>query len=137
MKKMGKNLIPIIAKELGVEIGEEFRIAGSPAIKYRFKNNKMEGQYTVNDDWEIATPLINSLGDVEVIKLPFEPKEGDYYWTYAGDDFCIIRLNWNNRHVYDWMCKACGCVFRTEEEAIKARSAKYKELTGKEWNADD
>jgi hypothetical protein len=95
----------------------------------------MEAQYTVGDGWETSMGLINKLGDVEVIKIPFEPQEGEYYWTYNGDAFCIVETDWTG-FASEYCKKACGCIFRTEAEAIKARPAKYKELTGKEWNND-
>ena len=133
---MGKNLIPIIAKELGVEIGEEFKLAGSPTIKYRFTNDQLKAQYTVDDGWETSMALINKLGDVVVIKLPFEPKMGEYYWTYNSDNFSIVEHYWNG-FVAEYCKKACGCVFRTKEAALAARPEKFKELTGREWQEED
>ena len=41
----------------------------------------------------------------------------------------VVRLN----DIRKGATKSCGCVFRTKEEALAARPAKYKELTGKEW----
>jgi hypothetical protein len=79
---------------------------------------------------------INKLGDVEVIKIPFEPQEGEKYWSYWGD-WEIEYYLWEGKRTVAQLRKACGCVFRTEEEAIKARPAKYKELTGKEWQESE
>jgi hypothetical protein len=41
---MGKNLIPIIAKELGVEIGEEFEIDRIEG-KFRFSLQQLQAEY--------------------------------------------------------------------------------------------
>lgn len=67
---------------------------------------------------------------------PFEPKDGEKYWTYAcGDNgpkwwlYCEV---WDS-DAYDYIHKAAGCVFRTKEEAEAALPAKYRELTGREW----
>lgn len=128
---MSKNLIPIIAKELGVEIGEEFAIKGIENTKYRFQNDALEVS-TINTIWICSGLHINRLAEIEIVKLPFTPHVGEYYWTYNSDDFSIVETDWAGL-AGEYCKKACGCVFRTEEEAIKARPAKYKELTGKEW----
>lgn len=66
--------------------------------------------------------------------IPFEPKLDECYWTYVFSEFKVIKLIWSGGAMA--LCrKACGIVFRTEEEAIEARPAKYKELTGKEWES--
>lgn len=140
---MAKNLIPIIAKELGVEIGEEFKLKynDNSVLKncekeriFRFTDAKLEEQDYYRDDvWNGAYAVVDLLvyGTYEVVKLPFEPKMGEKYWTYdigwRIDNWC-----WAN-NVEDYCRKACDMVFRTKEEAIAALPAKCKELTGKEW----
>ena len=127
---MSKNLIPIIAKELGVEIGEEFKIKGITLYKYRINNDKLEVKL-LDDKWETSTLSISLLGDIEIIKLPFEPKTGDEYWTYS-ETWEVEDWVWTYDFL-DLVYKRVGIVFRTKEEAIKARPDKYKELTSKEW----
>lgn len=65
-------------------------------------------------------------------KIPFEPKEGEQYWTYVGDWTVICEL-WDG-DAYDYIHKAAGCVFRTEKEAVEARPERYKALTGRDWS---
>lgn len=133
---MIKNLIPVIAKELGVEIGEEFEIKGMNNTKYRFGNDMLESskknQTSGSTVWICSALYLNRLAEIEIIRLPFNPKEGDYYWTYWCKDFSVIRDYWGNTPT-DYALKLAGIVFRTQEEAIAARPAKYLELTGKEW----
>lgn len=133
---MTKNLIPIIAKELGVELNEPFKIAGNGDSLWRFtKTNFQFYDKHFQDDWVNVKPqgVVTLVMDTpKIIKLPFEPQDGEKYWTYKDTDFTISPDIWNG-FAYDYMNKNCGCVFRTKEEAIKARPAKYKELTGKEW----
>ena len=129
---MSKNLIPIIAKLFGVEIGEEFEIQGEPGSKYRLNEDELEVSF--GSEWIRSGLTINALGNIEIIKLPFEPKHDEKYWTY-NIDWQVDEWTWMS-DAEDYCKKACGCVFRTEEEAIKARPAKYKELTGKEWEND-
>lgn len=137
---MGKNLIPIIAKELGVELNEPFKIAGNGDSLWRFTDTNF--QFYDNhfqDDWvnvksqSVATLVLET---PEIIKLPFKPKLGQPYWTYRGDWGPEWEMKWCGVP-YELMALKAGCVFRTKEEAIKARPAKYKELTGKEWGCDD
>lgn len=128
---MAKNLIPIIAKELGVEIGEEFAIKRQQLLKYRFNNDVLE--FEIRDGvWERSGLLVTELNDIEVIKLPFKPKENEKYWTYFGDKFFVDYTVWANTP-FDYGLESIGCVFRTKEEALAARPEKFKELTGKEW----
>lgn len=135
---MTKNLIPLIAKGLGVEIGEEFEIKGMNNTKYRFGNDMLEcskkKQTSESTVWICSALYLNRLAEIEIIKLPFEPKDGESYWTYDlfSTDFKPYAGCWGDC-TKDYLRKNCGCVFRTEAEAIAARPAKYKELTGKEW----
>lgn len=128
---MGKNLIPIIAKELGVEIGEIFRIEQSDYF-YRFSKERLERRFPTGCEWNESTMTIGNLQYAEIVKLPYEPKYGDLYWTYWREDFSVIRDYWRNTTT-DYAFKLAGIVFRTQGEALEARPAKYKELTGKEW----
>ena len=116
--------------------GEEFKIAGSPIIKYRFTNDQLKAQYTVDDGWETSMALINKLGDVEVIKLPFEPKKGEIFWTY-WTNWSVTDFEWEDKKANFDFRKFCGCVFRTKEEALAARPEKFKELTGREWQEEE
>ena len=72
-------------------------------------------------------------------KIPFEPKEGETYWTYKGDYEGCWEVNseiWDGG-AYDYIHKGCGCVFRTEEEALEYLPVKYKMLTGRDWSDVD
>lgn len=131
---MTKNLIPIIAKELGVEIGEEFE---TRSIEGRFKLNLdgLEYKESRASTWMKASPLVLKLlvtGHCEIIKLPFEPKVGEIFWTY-WINWSVTDFKWeDNKANFDFR-KFCGCVFRTKEGALAARPVKFKEITGKDW----
>ena len=68
---MSKNLISLIAKELGVDIGEEFKLDG---LKYRFTDTQLEVLSYPTKTWVMSTIKFNHLNTTKVIKLPFEPK---------------------------------------------------------------
>lgn len=127
------NLIPIICKKLGVEVGEEFKVSVVPEVIYRFTEAGLECVPVDSKfQWELSTLSFNNLIATEIIKLPFEPKVNDVYWTYALDNFEPVSVVWLN-HATDYTRKIAGTVFRTKEETIKARPVKYEELTGNKW----
>lgn len=134
---MGKNLIPVVANELSIEVGEVFRIEGDVG-DYRFTEKGLEWR---DDDklakWEIADAADSIVWDLirgfsKVIKIPFEPRCKDKYWTYFYCNFMVGEEVWSNT-ASDYARQIVGIVFRTEQEAVKARPEIYKRLTGKEW----
>lgn len=76
------NYIPEVAKMLGVEIGEEFKIEGyQDFIKFRFDELSLE--YLSNGEWYLATSVLCDLlnGNLKLIKLPkpvLDEKEREY-----------------------------------------------------------
>lgn len=122
---MSKNLIPEIARMLGVEIGEEFKIKGEDELTYRFDSDGLK--LTHDSGIELAqisanvafVDLVN--GKDEIIKLPWKPKKGDAYYTFE-----VFRGKWVVRSLW-WTGAPCnyalldkGWVFRTKEEAEDA-----------------
>lgn len=130
---MAKNIIPEIAKMLGVEIGEEFKIKG-----YRLTYMITDDKWLITTDdspetgWTPANTLFADLlnGDAEIVKLPWKPKKGDAYYT-----FDVFRGKWVVRSVW-WTGEPCnyalldkGWVFHTKEEAKAALPAVAKEMS--------
>lgn len=123
---MAKNLIPQIAKMLGVEIGEEFKIKGDDEFMvYRFDSDGLK--LTHDSGTEIATIYANVAfvglvnGKDEIIKLPWKPKKGDAYFTFViiGDKWGVGSLHWDGfPNEYALLDK--GWVYRTKEEAEAA-----------------
>ena len=133
------NIIPFIAEKLGVAIGEEFKINEIKcARKWRFtETNLLFYDSQFQDDWVVVKPeFIGNLvlGSIEIKKLSFEPNVGQPYWTYTGDWEPEWEMKWCGVS-WELMALKTGCVFRTKEEAMAARPARYKELTGKDWIA--
>lgn len=132
---MAKNLIPEIAKMLGVEIGEEFKIKGDDEFMvYRFDSDGLK--LTHDSGTEIATIYANVAfvglvnGKDEIIKLPWKPKKGDAYYTFE-----IFRGKWVVRSLW-WTGAPCtyalldkGWVFRTKEEAEDALTKVAAEMS--------
>lgn len=136
---MSKNLIPEVAKLLGVEIGEKFMIRQN---KYIFEDStfmfdKDNGLLKILDDGnfeEENAALYHVLsGKVEITKLPWEPKAREVYWTMmfaSNEKPSAHRLTWSGDSI-DFTKKALGMIYRTKEEAEAHLEEDYMKLTGK------
>lgn len=121
---MSKNLIPEIAKMLGVELGEEFKVKGDDALTYRFDSDGLK--LTHNSGIELAPISANVVfvdlvnGKDEIVKLPWKPKEEEHYYTFTSTYKYTkwkIGLNcWHTEPQNIAFLKA-GWVFRTRQEA--------------------
>nr|DAT93286.1 MAG TPA: hypothetical protein [Caudoviricetes sp.] len=132
---MSKNLIPEIAKMLGVELGEEFKVKGYEGMTYTLTDDGLKLTY----DGGIEIPYIFTnlalvalvKGKDEIVKLPWKPKEGESYWTFILYD-CDIRLGieprkWTN-DMFDFAFLKAGWIYRTYEEAEAALPAVAAEI---------
>lgn len=130
---MAKNLIPEIAKMLGVELGEVFKVKGEEELTYRFDSDGLK--LTHDSGIELAdvsakvafADLLN--GKDEIIKLPWKPKKGDVYFTFGrlGDKW-VVRSLWWGGFPEEYALLDKGWVYRSEKEAQAALPAVAKEL---------
>ena len=123
---MAKNLIPEIARMLGVEIGEEFKVDRYEynGLTCKFAENMLMSRSDLKGaEWGITYVILSELlaGDAEIVKIPWKPKKGDAYYTFE-----IFRGKWVVRSLW-WTGAPCnyalldkGWVFRTKEEAEDA-----------------
>ena len=142
------NLIPKIAEMLGVEIGEEFNAKHvdigkiltnskeEPAI-FKFGNDGLYAKCSDGSGDFFLIGMGNFLkGDYEIVKLPFEPKKGEKYWTVywkgIGDMPCAVYETWRGDSC-DFANKVSGNCFRTRDEAEKHKYEIYEKLTGRKW----
>ena len=125
---MSKNLIPEIAKMLGVELGEEFKIKGYDGLTYKLTDNGLElttvdGQKTKLFDHGALFSLLK--GKMEIIKLPWKPKAGEQYYSFGGrligdpTVWIVVDVIWQGL-AYDVAMFDKGWVYRTKEEAESA-----------------
>lgn len=142
---MAKNLIPRIAEMLGVEMEEAFKIR-RPNYEfcengiYAFfeneglvKKNK-QGEFDNNSSIEFEDLC---LGNYEIVKLPWKPKEDEEYWTIS---FLINQQPYAENYVWngddmDFTKLKLGMVYRTEKEAKEHLAEDYKRLTGMELSS--
>ena len=130
---MRKNCMAEVAKLLGVELGESFKITsdtqgdyqGDYQNYYRFtENNCFETSYD-GVEWKttIAAVLLKHIliGDTRIVKLPWKPREGEKYYVPR------IAFQPENRHSYYYWGNSgfdierykMGIVCKTKEEATK------------------
>lgn len=122
---MAKNIIPEIARMLGVELGEEFKIKGYDGLAYQFVDYGLKLSFQ-NDIGMTAIPtnvaLVNLLnGNDEIIKLPWQPKKGDTFYTFASiPNKWVVRIAWWDQTPNHYALLDKGWVYRSEEEAQAA-----------------
>lgn len=152
---MAKNLIPQIAKTLGVELGEEFKIKDNTGALdsvslnsvYAFvEQDSFEGPVLAVSTGEsrplympprplepIALKVFELLcrGKCEVVKIPWEPMLNEECYTFIKkiDSPCwsVVRLIWDEAPG-DFARFKAGWIFRTRKEAEAALPAVAKEL---------
>lgn len=130
---MSKNLIPQIAKMLGVELGEAFKVKGDDETTYIFTDDGLKLTYDggigiveISSDVAFAA-LVN--GKDEIVKLPWKPKKGDVYFTFEllGGKW-VVRSLWWGGFPNEYALLDKGWVYRTCEEAQAALPAVAKEI---------
>ena len=131
---MAKNLIPNIAQMLGVEIGEKFKVKGDDyELTYIFTDDGLKITYA--GGIEISQVSTNSafvalvMGEDEIVKLPWKPKEGETYYTFEllGGKW-IVHLLWWAGSPNGYALLEKGWVYRTQEEAEAALPAVAAEM---------
>lgn len=124
------NYYKKIAEMLGVELEEEFKLKPSCLEKpwnclYRFSKDGLENKYSDLSWVKCEKGAIDNIliGQTEVIKIPWKPKEGELYWYYSKTLNQAISRNWDAEN-YALCLWKCGNCFKTEKEA----NAKGKEI---------
>ena len=130
---MNKNLMPEVAKLLGVELGEEFIIENADrkenvaltlvGLRVIRPNNVVSP-----DHGKLLSKVLQGL--YEVKKLPWEPKRCDSYYVLNAETGRIECYSWGAT-TFDLALKALDMVYRTKEEAEAHLAEDYERLTGK------
>lgn len=125
---MTKNLMPEIAKMLGVELGEEFKIKGyDPTCWFDLDGLHFDGWVAEDEEDAMLHNLL--CGEAEIIKLPWKPKKGDVYFTFGllGDKW-VVRSLWWGGFPEEYALLDKGWMYRTEKEVQAALPTVAKEL---------
>lgn len=130
---MDKSLLDVVREALNLKRSEEFTLEGYEKERFKFEDTLLRWQ--LGDKWNVAPYEVLSgiiYGNYKIVKLPFQPKYRQVYWTYDDEDCSVIEVEWQNDFC-DYKNKKLGIVFRTEDEAFMERPDKYEEITGKGW----
>ena len=141
---MAKNLMPEIMKLLGVEYNEKFQLDpyGTEFAKGNlFCFNENNGLLMVYPDGVAcdANGIIYGIlcGYYKIVKLPWEPKEDEEYWTISflkNQQPYAENYAWNGDDM-DFTKLKLGMVYRTKAEAEAHLAEDYKRLTGMELSS--
>ena len=133
---MSKSRMAEVAKLLGVELGESFKVTDDDSGKYHdyyrltYRLTKEKGIEVSDDnaDWEAATAETKAevlvlkwllIGAARIVKLPWKPKKGELFYVPALETDSLGRcIRWlgteTDKNLYDR-----GLVFKTRAEAAK------------------
>lgn len=128
---MAKNYMADVAKLLGVELEEEFKLA-SPLL-YKFTEQGLFSKD--NKEWNYAYDTLDDLliGEVEIVRLPWQPEHGDRYF-YPNKIFTVaLRAEWIDSS-RDFAYYEAGMIFRTREDCEAALPALRKKYLGGDDN---
>lgn len=139
---MGKNLVPEIAEMLGVSLGDEFIIEGKPNyVLFRFEESGLKVRninredITTFDEADVAILKDLILGHRDLIKIPWQPKHNEKYWTfntfkYVDSSIPVLHVTYDyyNNCFGDLALLKAGWMYKTEEEALAALPVVAKEL---------
>lgn len=125
-----KNLIPEVAKLLGVEIGEEFRIKKYDNRKFKFYKDGLKIKWDGENDWDINSTWLMGLvtGEDEIIKLPWKPQKDAAFW-YVGVDGGVYIVSILSDTLRFYLMQSGNC-FRTRKEAEANADRIGKEIMG-------
>lgn len=127
-----KNYMEEVAKILGLELFEEFKIKGSSST-YQLKH---DGLWRISEGRSKDSVQLEQIltGELEIIKLPWKPKKGEPYYTYNNiPKWSVEKKIWMDS-VFDCLAYNAGIVYLTVAEADNNFKVKYKELTGRNFN---
>ena len=125
---MRNNYMAEVAKLLGVELGESFKITsdthGDYQNYYRFTEDNCLETSDDGVEWKIinAEVLLKRIlmGDIRIVKLPWKPREGEKYYVPR-----IAIRHYDRHYCYYWDNSGAdikrydmGIVCKTPEEAI-------------------
>lgn len=129
---MAKNYMQDVAKMLGVELEEEFKIDSSDTIFKFYKNGLC---FQCGGAWLRADSNFIDLikGDSKIVKLPWQPKTNEAYYRPAYKFFGVASEVWTD-NPYDYAFKEAGMIFKTKKECEAALPELRKKYLGGENN---
>lgn len=124
------NYMKDVAKILGVELEEEFKIKGFEPI-YKITNYGLVIKTDSNNWCEMSGDTFLQLirGDYVIRKLPWQPKKGDEYYSPSSYFKYVDVALWGG-YSTDFALKEAGMAFKTKEECEAALPVLRKKYLG-------
>ena len=127
---MSKNLIPQIAQMLGVELFEEFKVEGDNRTYWFDLDGLHSGEYVAEDEDDA---MLHDLlcGEVEIVKLPWKPKQDETFYTFGihatETKWVVVSVKWWD-NVKNLALYKIGWIYRSQAEAEAALPAVAAEM---------
>ena len=127
---MAKNLMYEICKMLGVELLEEFKVAGDNRTYWFDLDGLHSGEYVAEDEDDA---MLHDLlcGEVEIIKLPWKPKQDETFYTFGihatETKWVVVSVKWWD-NVKNLALYKIGWIYRSQAEAEAALPAVAAEM---------
>lgn len=112
------NYYKQVAEMLGVELNEEFKVAYSDVLFENPYKITVDGLLCKSASGWVRSTFLHSIitGDIEIVKLPWKPKDYEFYYYYSPCAGNTYRDRWMNTSS-DYCMWRLGNCFRTREEA--------------------
>lgn len=132
---MAKNYMADVARMLGVELGQEFKIKDDHYIYKLIEDGLV--QESDGNQWLTTAILLKLLrGNVEIVKVPWQPKDGEHYYFPAADFQYSCPAAWHNSPI-DFALKEAGMIFKTKAECDVTLPELRKKYLGGGCNETD
>lgn len=130
---MAKNYMQDVAKLLGIELEEEFKLTGYSGTFVLTNKGMMWLAPDKRRSSEVFALEDLLTGRNELVKLPWQPQDGEFYYFPAVNFQHSCPAAWSNNST-DFALKEAGMIFKTKEECEAALPALRKKYLGGDDN---
>ena len=114
------NHMAEVAKLLGVELGERFKVVFA-GVQYAVDYYLSEDGIKIDEEGAVCKQdLLKDLicGEYSIKRKPWKPKDGDVYWYVCADGDLAVEEWWESaKEICDMNTYKLGNCYRTKEEA--------------------
>lgn len=128
---MSRNRMPEVAKMLGVELGEAFKLEICEDVStYCFDGEGLACDKVIYYCDDVLRRLLN--GELDIIKLPWKPKHGNVYY-FVDRDGDVGSASYDVSCSQDRAMYKSGNCFKTKDEITQEVISRIlKDFWGKE-----
>ena len=132
---MAKNYMTDVAKLLGVELEEEFKIKTHGKTLYKLTERGLKCLTTLNGWEENYIFVLLLCGKLEIEKLPRKPGYDETYYRPSEHFTNAVLTRWHDTP-WDFAYQETGMLFRTAEECEAALPALKQKYLGGDGQCD-